>query len=204
MSIKTKQPKTASLRLIRNVFGKVFAELATMNTEVQVEEIGRRIYFIRGNRVMLDSDLAELYHVETKNLNKAVSRNPNRFPCDFMFQLTQEEYESLRFQIGTLEKGRGKHRKYLPFVFTEQGVAMLSGILQSERAVHVNVAIMRTFVMLRKTLETNKELAKKLQQIERKLVLHDEDLKSVFEAIRRLMATGSPVTQRKIVPPGRE
>lgn len=94
-----------------------------MNSELSVKEIGQRICFVRGHRVMLDSDLAELYGAETKNLNKAVDRNPGRFPDDFMFQLNEKEYESLRFQIGTLNKGRGKHRKYLPYVFTEQGVA---------------------------------------------------------------------------------
>ena len=151
---------------------------------------------------MLDSDLAVLYEVETKNLNKAVDRNPGRFPPDFMFQLNEKEYESLRFQFGTLNKGRGKHRKYLQYVFTEQGVAMLSGVLHSERAIQVNVAIMRTFVQLRRILESNNELVKKLEQIERKLLRHDHDFKSVFEAIRQLMATGSPVTQKKIKPLG--
>jgi len=173
-----------------------------MNSELLVKEIGQRIYFIRGHRVMLDSDLAELYEVETKNLNKAVDRNPTRFPPDFMFQLNEKEYESLRFQFGTLNKGRGKHRKYLPYVFTEQGVAMLSGVLHSECAIQVNVAIMRTFVQLRRILESNNELVKKLEQIERKLLRHDHDFKSVFEAIRQLMATGSPVTQKKIRPLG--
>lgn len=173
-----------------------------MNLELSTKEIGQRIYFIRGHRVMLDSDLAELYEVETKNLNKAVNRNLGRFPADFMFQLNEKENESLRFQIGTLDKGRGKHRKYLPHVFTEQGVAMLSGVLHSDRAVQVNVAIMRTFVKLREALESNQELAKKLDKIEQKLHLYDQDFKSVFEAIRRLMATGSAVTQKRIKPPG--
>ena len=120
-----------------------------------------------------------------------------------MFQLTPDEHESLRFQIGILEKGRGLHKKYLPLVFTEQGVAMLSGVLRSERAVQVNIAIMRAFVQLRKVLEMNKDLAKKLDQIEQKLLDHDQDIESAFEAIRLLMATGSPVTQKKIIPPGR-
>ena len=132
----------------------------------------------------------------------SINRNPGRFPPDFMFQLNEKEYESLRFQFGTLNKGRGKHRKYLQYVFTEQGVAMLSGVLHSERAIQVNVAIMRTFVQLRRILESNNELVKKLEQIERKLLRHDHDFKSVFEAIRQLMATGSPVTQKKIKPLG--
>jgi flagellar capping protein FliD len=166
-----------------------------MSKELTAKEIGQRIYFIRGHRVMLDSDLAELYEVDTKNLNKAVSRNTDRFPDDFMFQLTEKEYESLRLQIGTLDKGRGKHRKYLPYMFTEQGVAMLSGVLHSERAAQVNVQIMRTFVKLRQLLESDKDLSKRLDQLEKK---YDHQFKAVFDAIRQLMATGSPLTQKKI------
>ncbi len=173
-----------------------------MNSELSVKEIGQRIYFIRGHRVMLDSDLAELYGAETKQLNLAVKRNIDRFPPDFMFQLSEVEYESLRFQIETLNIGRGKHRKYLPFVFTEQGVAMLSSSLKSKTAILVNIAIIRTFVKLRETLESNKELLSQLNKIESKLLKHDHELKSVFEAIRQLMATGSPVTQKKIKPLG--
>jgi len=150
---------------------------------------------------MLDSDLAELYEVETKNLNKAVARNFGRFPDDFMFQITEKEYENLRFQFGT-SSGQWGGRRTLPYVFTQEGVAMLSGVLHSERAIQVNVAIMRTFVQLRRILESNNELVKKLEQIERKLLRHDHDFKSVFEAIRLLMATGSPVTQKKIKPIG--
>jgi hypothetical protein len=172
-----------------------------MNSELSVKEIGQRIYFIRGHRVMLDSDLAELYEVETKNLNKAVARNSGRFPDDFMFQINEKEYENLRFQFGT-SRAQWGGRRTLPYVFTQEGVAMLSGVLHSERAIQVNVAIMRTFVQLRKILESNNELVKKLEQIERKLLRHDHDFKSVFEAIRLLMATGSPVTQKKIKPMG--
>jgi len=161
-------------------------------------EIGQRIYFIRGHRVMLDSDLAELYEVETKILNRAVRRNADRFPKDFMFSLTAKEYESLRCQIGTLKISRGVHRKYLPLVFTEQGVAMLSSVVNSERAVQVNIAIIRTFVKLREMLENNKGLAKKLNQLERKLLQHDHQFKAVFDAIRQLMTTGLPTTQKKI------
>lgn len=176
----------------------------SMSDSLSIKEIGQKIYFIRGYKVMLDSDLSELYQVETFNLNKAVRRNIGRFPEDFMFQLTIGEQESLRFQFGILKKGRGLHKKYLPLVFTEQGVAMLSGVLRSERAIQVNIAIMRAFVQLRRALETNKDLAKKLNQIEKKLLDHDQDIESAFEAIRRLMATESPATQKKIVPPGRE
>ena len=169
-----------------------------MGTELTAKEIGQRIYLIRGHRVMLDSDLAELYEVPTKQLNLAVRRNSGRFPPDFMFQVTEKEWDSLRLQIETLDVGRGQHRKYLPYVFCEQGVAMLSGVLHSERAVQVNVAIMRTFVKIREMLESNKDLSKKLDQIERKLHLHDDQFKAVFAAIRQLMATGSPLTQKKI------
>ena len=118
----------------------------------EIEEFRSRIHVIRGQQVMLDKDLAELYGVEVKNLNKAVKRNMNRFPIDFMFQLTKEEYNSLRCQNGTLKNGRGEHSKYLPYVFTEQGVAMLSSVLRSETAIEVNVRIMRAFVAIRKYL----------------------------------------------------
>lgn len=121
-----------------------------------IEEIRNRIYDIRGRQVMLDKDLAELYGVEVKNLNKAVSRNIERFPTDFMFQLTKEEYDFLRFQNGTIKKGRGEHSKYLPYVFTEQGVAMLSGVLRSPIAVEVNIRIMRTFAAVRQYLAQSK------------------------------------------------
>ena len=126
-----------------------------------IRSIQNRIYELRGERVMLDRDLAALYETEIKVLNQSVKRNSQRFPPDFMFQLSKEELDSLRFQFETLEKGKGKHSKYLPYVFTEQGVAMLSGVLKSEKAVLVNLAIMRAFVKLRLILESNKELSKK-------------------------------------------
>ena len=134
---------------------------------------------------MLDRDLAALYGVETKNLNKAVRRNLDRFPSDFMFQLTATEADSLRFQSGTLKRGR--HSKYLPKAFTEQGVAMLSGVLKSKRAIRVNVGIMRAFVRLRETLSLHKDLAHKLAELERKIEGHDENIRTLFEAIRQLM-----------------
>ena len=118
----------------------------------ELEEIRSKIYNIRGMQVMLDKDLAELYGVQTKDLNKAVKRNIERFPADFMFQLTKEEHDSLRFQNGTLKNGRGEHTKYLPYAFTEQGVAMLSGVLRSPTAIEVNIRIMRTFVAVRQYL----------------------------------------------------
>jgi len=130
--------------------------------------------------------LATLYGVTTFNLNKAVKRNIGRFPEDFMFQLTVEEYESLKFQIGIANKGRGGRRS-MPYVFTEQGVAMLSSVLNSERAVQVNIGIMRAFVSMRKMLLTNAEVGKKLVEIENKFGNHDENFKKVFTAIRLLM-----------------
>ena len=117
-----------------------------------LESIKTRIYDIRGQKVMLDSDLAELYEVEVKYLKRQVNRNIERFPKDFMFELTHEEYNSLRCQIGTLKSGRGQHAKYLPYVFTEEGVAMLSGVLRSKTAIQVNINIMRAFVLIRQTV----------------------------------------------------
>lgn len=144
--------------------------------------IEQKIFLIRGHRVMLDSDLAELYEVTTGNLNKAVSRNLDSFPSDFMFQLTAEEYKSLRFQFGILK--RGAHSKFLPRVFMEQGVSMLSSVLKSKRARLVNIQIMRAFVKLRELLNTHRELARKLEELEKK---YDAQFKSVFDAIKALM-----------------
>jgi phage regulator Rha-like protein len=139
---------------------------------------------------MLDSDLAELYGVATFNLNKAVKRNLDRFPEDFSFQLSGEEHRALRFQIGILKGGRGQHRKYLPYAFTEQGVAMLSSVLRSKRAMMVNVAIMRAFVKLRQMMASHRDLARRLDELEQK---YDVRFKAVFDAIRKLMEPpGSP------------
>jgi hypothetical protein len=137
---------------------------------------------------MLARDLAELYGVPTKRLNEQVRRNLRRFPDDFMFRLTAEEAAALRSQFATLKAGRGQHSKYLPYAFTEQGVAMLSSVLNSDRAVEVNIAIMRVFVRLREIMSTHKDLARKLDELERKLAEHDEKFAIVFEAIRQLMA----------------
>ncbi len=152
---------------------------------VRTEQIERSILLIRGHKVMLDAALAELYGVQAKVLNQAVKRNKDRFPSDFMFRLTDEEFYSLRSQIVTLETGRGRHRKYLPYAFTEQGVAMLSSVLRSKRAVRVNVEIMRAFVRLREVLAAHKDLARKLEALEKK---YDSQFKVVFVAIRKLMA----------------
>ena len=165
-----------------------------MNEIIPIESIEQRIFMIRGQKVMIDRDLAELYGVETKILNRAVKRNIDRFPEDFMFQLTKEEYDLLlRCQIGTLK--RGQHRKYLPYVFTENGVAMLSSVLNSKRAIHVNIQIMRTFTKLRKMLTSNAQLARKLKALEKK---YDEQFKVVFEAIYNLMDASETKATRKI------
>jgi len=166
-----------------------------MDSLVPVELIEKKIYLIRGHKVMLDSDLAELYGVATKVLLQAVKRNLTRFPEDFMFILKYQDVAALRSQIVTLKKGRGEHRKYLPYVFTEQGVAMLSSVLNSERAVQVNIAIMRAFVKLREMLSTNKELAHKFAQLEKKIEKHDDEIKLIFDAIRQLMAP--PETKKR-------
>jgi hypothetical protein len=163
--------------------------------EEQLTRIEVLIYQVRGCRVMLDSDLAALYGVETRELNQAIRRNLQRFPDDFMFQLTEEEYESLRSQNVILKTGRGQHRKYLPKVFTEQGVAMLSGVLKSSRAVRVNIEIMRAFVRLRKVLAHNRELVDKLSQLEHKLAIHDESIRAIFDVIRQLME--EPVQEKR-------
>lgn len=166
--------------------------------------IAKSIYLLRGQRVMLDTDLAALYGVETRTLNQAVKRNATRFPDDFMFRLNTEEIGLLRSQFVILNKQnrqrsshsrlqivslkRGQHSKYRPYAFTEQGVAMLSSVLKSERAVKVNIAIMRAFVKLRETLETNRELARKFSELEKRVGKHDEKIDAILEAIRQLMA----------------
>ena len=154
---------------------------------VPVERIERAILSIRGEKVMLDSDLAELYGVETKRLNEQVRRNLSRFPPDFMFQLTSQEWESLRSQFATLK--RGEHRKYLPYAFTEHGALMLANVLNSERAAQTSVQVVRAFVRLRQMLASNAELARKLAALENK---YDAQFKVVFDAIRQLMSPPEP------------
>ncbi|MEI6456108.1 MAG: ORF6N domain-containing protein [bacterium] len=151
----------------------------------QVENITVLIHFIRGEKVILDYDLARLYEVPTKVLKQAVRRNLNRFPVDFMFELTDNEADSSRSQIVTLK--RGQNIKYRPFAFTEQGVAMLSSVLNSERAIQVNIAIVRAFVQIRRFLEANKELALKIEELERTVSSHDENIQLIFETIREMM-----------------
>jgi hypothetical protein len=160
-----------------------------------------RILLVRGQRVMLDADLASLYGVEVKVLNQAVKRNAERFPADFMFQLTREETTALRSQIVTLDnpsgrlRGRGRYAKYLPHAFTEQGVAMLSSVLKSGQAVQVNVEIMRAFVRLRAMIGHNRELARRLDALESK---YDRQFKVIFDAIRELMTPPGPPPKRRI------
>lgn len=157
--------------------------------------IERRIFLIRGQKVMLDSDLAELYRVATKAFNQGVKRNLARFPKDFMFRLTIKEAENLRSQIVTSNWGG---RRHLPYVFTEQGVAMLSSVLHSERAVQVNIAIMRAFVKLREILTTHRELAQKIEELERKYRQHDTKIQAVFDAIRQLLEPPPVPPKRRI------
>lgn len=156
-----------------------------MTELIPVESIISKIVFLRGEKVLLDRDLAELYGVETKQLKRAVRRNIKRFPDDFMFELTQEEYNSLRYQFGTLN--RGAHSKYPPMVFTEQGVSMLSSVLHSERAIEVNIAIMRAFVQLRRMIVTHEELARKLSGLETQFEGHDEKIQAIFKVIHELI-----------------
>jgi phage regulator Rha-like protein len=157
----------------------------TTKAIIPVEAIVNKIIILRGGRVILDRDLADMYGVETKQLKRAVRRNIDRFPNDFMFQLNNDEHRSLRRQFGTLK--RGGHSKYPPFAFTEQGVAMLSSVLNSQRAVDVNIAIIRAFVHLRKMISTHSELARKLKDLEKRLDDHDDKILIIFEAIKKLI-----------------
>jgi len=191
---------------------------------VSQEQIESAVLVLRGERVLLDADLAAMYSVTIGPLNQAIRRNRSRFPPDFMFRLTKEEFENwksqpvisssgegqkssktpvkshlpLRSQTVTLKTGRGQHRKYLPYAFTEQGVAMLSSVLRSERAVRVNVEIMRAFVRLRKILAVNTELAARLDELERRVGKHDEQFNAVIRAIRQLMEPPATTPRRKI------
>ena len=150
------------------------------------ELVMNKIYLIRGQKVMLDSDLAGLYGTETKVLKQAVKRNIDRFPDDFMFELTQPEFESLRSQIVTSKTGRGGAR-YLPMAFTEQGVAMLSSVLNSETAIRVNIQIIRVFTKMRELLSTHKDILLQLEKIEKKLSGHDEDIQLIFKYLKQLL-----------------
>lgn len=168
--------------------------LTTTSLAVSVQFIERRIYLIRGHKVMIDVDLAELYGVPTKYLNQQVRRNQKRFPEDFMFQLTKEEAEILRLQIATSRSAHGG-RRFLPYAFTEHGVAMLSSVLNNERAIEVNISIMRAFIRLRQMMESNEELNRKFAAVIRKLSTHDQYFKVVFDELRKLAE--QPVPERK-------
>ena len=152
---------------------------------LDIEDIKDLIYTVRGKQVMLDSDVASLYHYKTKSLNLAVKRNIDRFPEEFCFQLTEKEFESLRFQIETLkiQNGRGQHRKYLPYVFTEQGIAMLAGILRSDIAVKVSINIIKAFIEMRKFLLMNGQVFERLTKIEYQLLEHDKKIDEVFNQL---------------------
>jgi hypothetical protein len=163
-----------------------------MSALVPRERIEQTILLIRGHNVMLDSDLAQLYGVTVGRLNEAVKRNEDRFPGDFMFQLTKAEFEHLKSQIAISSSTWGG-RRHAPYVFTEQGVAMLSSVLRSKRAIEVNIAIMRTFVRLREMISSNKALARRLSDLEKK---YDGQFRVVFEAIRGLMAEPTPKSRR--------
>jgi hypothetical protein len=164
---------------------------ATNKLPVAVQLIERRIYLVRGQKVMLDFDLADLYEVSTKALNQAVSRNRDRFPSDFMFRLTATESQAfpMRSQIVTASK---RNVRFQPYAFTEHGIAMLSSVLRSKRAVEVNIAIMRTFIKMREMLESNEQLNRKFAAVIRKLSEHDNYFKVVFDELKKLTTHPSP------------
>ena len=159
-------------------------KLATRN-ELAIEDIKNLIYMIRGKQVMIDNAVANIYHCETKYLNRVVKRNIERFPEEFCFQLTENEFEVLRCQFVTLNKnGRGQHRKYLPYVFTEQGIAMLSALLKSDVAVRVSINIMKAFIEMRKFLMINGQIFERLSSVENKLLEHDKKIDKVFNSLQ--------------------
>lgn len=151
---------------------------------MQLQLIQQRIHDIRGQKVILDYDLSELYEVETRVLKQAVRRNIHRFPEDFMFEITRDEYHFLRSQIVTLENGRGKHSKYLPFAFTEQGVAMLASVLSSAKAIAMNIQVVRVFVHMRQHLFSHEELSKKVKELE---ATYDKQFDDIYEVINYLL-----------------
>ena len=160
----------------------------------EITNIQTKIYEIRGQKVMRDFDLAELYEAETKVLNQAVKRNIDRFPSDFMLQITRDEYNSLRSQFVTLEIGRGKYAKYLPYAFTEQGISMLSSVLKSVKAIQVNIQIIRAFVFMRQFALSHKDLTSKLLELESK---YDQQFKDVYDAINFLLQQDNQATAQK-------
>lgn len=170
--------------------------LTTRSLAVSVQIVERKIYLIRGHKVMIDVDLAELYGVPTRTLNQQIQRNSKRFPEDFMFRLNKEEAENLRSQFVTSRSGRGG-RRTTPYAFTESGVAMLSTVLNSERAIEVNITIMRAFIRLRQMLESNEELNRKFAAVIRKLATHDKYFRVVFDELKKL--SEQPTPSRKTI-----
>lgn len=170
-------------------------EMAVIKAIVTAETLERKIYLIHGFKVMIDNDLAELYGVTTKRFNEQVRRNANRFPKDFMFQLSPNEFESLRSHFATLKQGRGQHRKYMPYAFTEHGALMAASVLNTARAIEVSLYVVRAFVKLREMIASHKDLARRLDEMEKK---YDTQFSVVFDAIHELMI---PPTEdkRKIV-----
>ncbi len=156
---------------------------------ITARTIEKKIYLVRGQKVMLDSDLAELYGVTTKRLNEQVRRNVDRFPDDFMFQLSTDEFEALRSQIATLKQGRRQHRKHLPSVFTQHGALMAAGVLNTPRAVEVSIYVVRALIKLREMIASHKDLARRLDEMEQR---YDSQFKVVFDAIRALIAEPAP------------
>ena len=169
----------------RRKAGKKSGSVAVARLPVLAGLIQRRIYLARGQKVMIDRDLAELYRVETKILNRAVKRNGTRFPDDFMFQLTAEETEDLRCQIGTSSWGG---RRYLPYVFTEYGAVMLASVLNSKRAVDMSILVVRAFIMLREVMGTHKELARKVDNLERNQTEHGQSIAAIYGMVKKLIA----------------
>lgn len=165
---------------------------------LSIGEMAQRIHWIRGQRVVLDADLAAFYGETTKRFNQQVSRNRERFPEDFMFQLDEQEFAALRLQIATLKTGRGQHRKYLPYVFTEHGAIMAATLLNSPRATQLSVYVVRAFVELRGMLTSNRELAGKVHTLERKVSVHERNIAELADSMAELLATPLPPPKRSI------
>ena len=167
----------------------------TTSEPLSIGEIAQRIHLIRGQRVVLDTDLAAFYGETTKRFNQQVRRNLARFPADFMFQLDADEFTALRLQSATLNAGRGQHRKYLPLAFTEHGAIMAATLLNSPRATNISVHVVRAFVELRAMLATNREMSNKLYQLERKVSRHDQAIAELIDSMRQLLAPPDPPKQ---------
>jgi hypothetical protein len=183
---RKKSPSPITFSPLFGLMGKRIMKKSGYSIVLAESTIINRIYIIRGKRVMIDRDLAELYQVQTRSLNQGVRRNIDRFPIDFMFQLTNQEFKNWKSQIVISKNDRMSLRKN-PLAFTEQGVAMLSGILNSKQAISVNIAIMRVFVQLRRSLEANKEIGRKLEELEKTVAGHDEKIKLIFQVIKQLI-----------------